>query len=335
MSLIQKVKRSASFIAENASDVSINNDSLIDLAEILHQSFLSGHITPGAWKEHSLHPSSPVASELVDWIFVLDCLNFSFWNDDFHPFSVFYQGKNHIGYWGLCAALKRALDEGIPITTPEYYQNIDELTLHHVFRQSDPTIPVPLLQERVHILRESGRTLMNKFSGSFLNVLSKCKGSAVSLVDLIVDNFPSFCDFSSFKGRRVYFLKRAQILTADIHCAFEGQEPANFHDVDQLTMFADYRVPQILASIGVLKYSEQLSTLLGANSLLPHGSTFEVEIRGCAIHAVEKARELIPENDRDKITSVLIDFFLWDLAKQSSETSESRALTHRTRTIFY
>ena len=39
----------------------------------------------------------------------------------------------------------------------------------------------------------------------------------------------------------VYFLKRAQIFVADVWHRFEGRGYGEFHDIDSLTMFADYR----------------------------------------------------------------------------------------------
>ena len=49
----------------------------------------------------------------LDWIFFADTLNFSFWSaDETKKYKVVYKGKEHTGYWSLCAAMNRALDEG-------------------------------------------------------------------------------------------------------------------------------------------------------------------------------------------------------------------------------
>lgn len=39
----------------------------------------------------------------------------------------------------------------------------------------------------------------------------------------------------------VSYLKRAQIFAADVWHRFGGQDYGEFHDIDTLTMFADYR----------------------------------------------------------------------------------------------
>lgn len=61
----------------------------------------------------------------------------------------------------------------------------------------------------------------------------------------------------------MFFYKRAQILVGDVWGAYgkhRGRDhPYGFYDIDQLTMFADYRIPQILRAKSVLIYSEELA----------------------------------------------------------------------------
>ena len=52
-------------------------------------------------------------------------------------------------------------------------------------------------------------------------------------------------------------------------------------------MFADYRVPQILNSLGLIKYSDHLMDTLKQNPYLEKSCNLEVEIRGCSIWSVE------------------------------------------------
>ena len=53
--------------------------------------------------------------------------------------------------------------------------------------------------------------------------------------------------------------KRVQILIADIWSCFEGDGLGHFYDINKLTMFADYRVPQALLALGVMTYSNDLA----------------------------------------------------------------------------
>jgi Potential Queuosine, Q, salvage protein family len=56
----------------------------------------------------------------------------------------------------------------------------------------------------------------------------------------------------------VAILKRAQILVADVWACCGGRDLGEFSDIDELTAFADYRIPQSLLWLGVLEYSDEL-----------------------------------------------------------------------------
>lgn len=85
-----------------------------------------------------------------------------------------------------------------------------------------------------------------------------------------------------FEGRRkpIRILKRAQILVADLWACFEGESFGAFRDIDKITMFADYRVPQILNIMGCLSYSPPLGTAIWTKREIPSGSSWEMQLRG-------------------------------------------------------
>ena len=120
-------------------------------------------------------------------------------------------------------------------------------------------------------------------------------------------------------------------------------------------MFADYRVPQILHHLRMLSYPPALVELLEARTPLVSGSREELSIRAASIVAVERVRReiarLIADEEggdggragEDAVSSVMIDFYLWDLAKRVEgreggvEGVETCAMlpVHRTRSVWY
>ena len=76
----------------------------------------------------------------------------------------------------------------------------------------------------------------------------------------------------------------------DPHPLFPRAAGPAIHD---LTMFADYRVPQILHHLRMLIYPPSLVDLLQSHKGLAHGSREEISIRAASIVAVEKVREEI------------------------------------------
>ena len=65
------------------------------------------------WSNYELHPKAKDETT-VDFIFLMDLLNFCFWSDgtSSEAYAVEYRGKKWTGYWSLVAAIQRALDEG-------------------------------------------------------------------------------------------------------------------------------------------------------------------------------------------------------------------------------
>jgi len=172
-------------------------------------------------------------------------------------------------------------------------------------------------------------------------VVNRANKSALKLVEIVVSNFPSYDDTAFFevepgKPEKVFFYKRAQILAADIWACFENGSFGEFQDIDQITMFADYRVPQILAYFKILEYSDELTTVLTQNQLLPNGSRMEVEIRANSIWAVEVLRkEILAQGVKiETLNAITLDFYLWDLAQEVKEEIRHTPV-HKTRSIFY
>ena len=95
--------------------------------------------------------------------------------------------------------------------------------------------------------------------------------------------YKGFRDTVVYKGKLIHFYKRAQILVGDIWGAYkrpvEESHPFYFNDLHEVTMFADYRVPQILLHLGVLEYSPSLLNKIESKQEILFASEEETEIR--------------------------------------------------------
>lgn len=203
---------------------------------------------------------------------------------------------------------------------------------------------MPLLAERIALLRETAQILEERFDGLISNVVMEANHSAARFVNILVEEFPGFRDEHTFHGKSVRFYKRAQIMVADIWAAFNGQDYGQFDDIDRITIFPDYRIPQMLQSLNILWYSPRLESKIKRHEEIKSGDDLEIEIRGCSIWAVELLRrEMIKQHPEaeGKVNSILIDFFLYDTIKDREEKimaegKESEMLPHhRTRSIWY
>ncbi|KAJ2747705.1 hypothetical protein GGI20_000354 [Coemansia sp. BCRC 34301] len=344
---VDRVLSSAQFINAHSLDVSVPKDGVQRAAQqILERMQKLGYSTAD-WKKHTLTPSL-ADHAAIEWIFVVDALNFSFWSSQAcdKQYSVTLDGTTYRGYWTLCAAVNRALREGIPITDARFCGSASDAELEHVFRGDAGKEAMPLLDSRLRVLREVGSVVVEKYGGRFANVVERAQGSARQLVDLVVSEFGCFRDEHSFRGQAVFMYKRAQILVADIWACFEGKGLGRFDDIDSVTMFADYRVPQALCHFGALSYSPRLLEHLRSSEravreegeipslLLPSGHEWEVEIRGNSIWAVELIRRHMEMESGMRVNAILIDFYMWDYSKEFAKEMADIPI-HLTRSINY
>ena len=135
-----------------------------------------------SWSQHELHPKQSEgfsSVDIVNFVFTMDLLNFSyavisillvvvrltcgrFWSDlpERQRYQVEYRGRRWTGYNSLVACLRRALDEGVPITTPRFWIDLacSDQTFAQVFRSATDE-QIPLFAERIAILREAADVL--------------------------------------------------------------------------------------------------------------------------------------------------------------------------------
>jgi hypothetical protein len=345
MSLILPLE-SAKFIISNAKHVKICNEGIDQLSKMVLKSLKDKDCNYFDFKSFDLNPKE-MNEDSVNWIFVVDTLNFSFWSvppnegenlSDFQ-YKVSYKNQTYHGYWALCAAINRAIDEGFDITNPKFYSKITECELEYIFRSST-SVKIPLFEERLKVLRETGRFLNDNFEGNFVNCIKAANKSAKKLLEIIVDNFPSYRDEANYQDRKVTFYKRAQILIADIWACFEGRDLGEFNDIDDITMFADYRVPQVLRFYKSIDYSDELNEFLKKNQLMKTGDQFE--IRAASILAcnliTENVKNLFKNDINDSkvhVNDILVDYFIWNFRRDYAVQIEEYLPCHKIRCIFY
>jgi hypothetical protein len=171
-------------------------------------------------------------------------------------------------------------------------------------------------------LNELGTRVADEHAGAFLNLARAGEGSAEALAAHLA-SWPTWNDVSPYGGERVPFFKRAQIAAADLALA----ELAPAADLHRLTLFADNLVPHVLKLDGVLRFDEDLDRRIEAGELLEHDSPEEVEIRACALHAVELLVQA-----HSGTTATAVDNALWHRGAGPRYKARPR---HRARTTAY
>lgn len=167
------------------------------------------------------------------------------------------------------------------------------------------------------------------YEGNFANFLFTVGDDAWAFINRLVEEFPSFCDVAP---DGTYFLKRAQILVADIWAASSGHYFSK--TIDQLTIFADYRIPQVLCSLKLIVYGAELLEKVSAGQILRSGSLEEVEIRAASIVAADRLLNEMQKMDAT-VNAVLLDFYLWDYSQTVKSAIDNTYPFHKCRSIYY
>jgi Potential Queuosine, Q, salvage protein family len=314
-------------VVEQGEQVWIN----IDRVQLLASQWMQQERDPltcasPAWYER--YHFNDHTERTVNWIVVLDAMNFCFWAEKKQPrWTIEYQGETLNGYLAEAAALTRAVEEQIPLWDAYYLSNMTSKDLAHILRGEQT---IPLFEQRLQHVQEVGRVLLERFDGQFTHAIEQVEGNAVKLALLLATCFPSFNDVTYYRNRVVRFYKRAQICVADIHGAFGGKGWGAFSNFDQLTAFADYKVPQVLRHFGILEYHPTLAGRIDNQELLTAGSEEEIELRAATIWGCELLRREITRQGGG-LTVSEIDLRLWLLGQHSTDMRPY----HRTRTIYY
>eukprot|EP00934_Nitzschia_sp_Nitz4_P003593 Nitzschia sp. Nitz4//scaffold13_size275219//152013//153137//NITZ4_000883-RA/size275219-processed-gene-0.148-mRNA-1//-1//CDS//3329536041//3583//frame0 len=282
------------------------------------------------------------------YILALDAINFCFWPHEHYP-----QVKdiNTLEYEHLAVALKQLaeLDDAASnnddyVFSPRSLANMTEESMKQMLTPHLQGHFLDNMKKRSELIKEVGTVLVEEFEGSVMNMIARANHSAPTLVSLIFEYFPGFRDevwlngSSSSSSERIVLLKRAQIFVGDVNAALQ----LHLQDIDQLTTFADYRVPQVLRHYGILEYAPALATQVDAGNEVQKGSTDEVSIRAATVYAVEKLVTYLQDDSnrgsstvaKDAFTDVSVDWSLWQIGEQMHRDGLLRPF-HKVKTHFY
>jgi Queuosine salvage protein len=318
-SLLERVRVACEAVASRADHVRIDHDLVRSYAASLPLDRVALPVL-----EPTLHYLGH-GDDTLAFVLTLDAINFG---SGYFPLLRKRPGLS--GYFTIAASLNDYFNEHGPLSAQRLAQ-VTAADCTKIFGQDLDNEPIhELMQLFATALNDLGRFLVDRFDGNFAGVVEAAGSSAERLVQLLVE-MPYFNDVEPCNGMEVPFYKRAQLTAADLSVAFEGKGRGNFDDLERLTIFADNLVPHVLRVDGILLYEEALAARIDSEQLIPSGSIEEVEIRACAVHAVELLSKELHESGH-KVTAMELDYLLWNRGQQPYYKAWPR---HRTRTVFY
>jgi len=263
--------------------------------------------------------------QCANFVLLTDALNFCFWSDT--PWQVEYRGRTWTRTQAAEAGLHRAIESDPTWLDANRWAHVTDEDIAGIFAG---TGEIPLLARRVSVMRETGRVLSEQFGGQCCNLVESVGGSAVQLARALAARFPSFRDVASYRGQPVALLKRAQIMAADLHRAWLDGGWGGLTDMDELTVFADYRLPQLFRHEQMLILDNALAVRIDRGELIESGSPEEVELRAATIRIGDLIYEALADTGVE-VPVWRLDYQLWKLARRPDVTTPH----HRTITHYY
>ncbi|HEX9503700.1 MAG TPA: queuosine salvage family protein [Patescibacteria group bacterium] len=268
------------------------------------------------------------AKQTAQYYFFVDSINFCFWAEKGKErWSFQKDGEWLQGYYAYSYAIKKAFEQNPNFFKAEYLAELSFDEFAKIFECKNKLL---LLEQRHKIINENFAILEKQFGGEAMGLIQSAHSDVNTLVNSIINAFPTFQDWIMKDGSRIYFLKRAQIFVSDLYYAFQGKASGHFSNMEDLAIFADYKLPQFLQAEGILEYNEELLDKVKDEKLIMPGSQEEIEIRANTIYASELLRQEL-EGLRRKLTSNELDWILWVQAKQTKFSIPH----HKTITINY
>jgi Queuosine salvage protein len=318
--IYDEVREGCAWVAERSTHVRIVRERIAAYA---------GSLPLGRIAQPALDPAHhylvDVPDETAAFVLTLDTINFG---SGYFPQLRKRPGLS--GYFTVATSLTERFQTHGPYAAGDLARLNGE-DCAYVFGQSldDPTV-AELMDLFARALNDLGTYVGEQWAGSFTALIESAGGSADALIRLLAA-MPFYRDVEHYAEREVPFYKRAQLTAADLALALPDHPLGRFDDLDRLTIFADNLVPHVLRVDGVLEYDTALLARIERGELIPAGSPEEVEIRACAVHAVE----LIAAHLRDQghvVTSASLDYLLWNRGQEPGYKAVPR---HRTRTVYY
>lgn len=314
-------------ISREAEFVHIREDMIQPFVDTVD--FDSIHVP--AWDDSGMF-AGPV-EQVIGWLLAYNAVNFCFWPDPGQPrWCTQLRGKV-VGQddeaLGIMAAFGEAIERGVPLCDGAWLSEIPAETLAAILYPAPGAGALPMFSERVNGLRELGHAYLRY--GGPMGLIGEANLSAQRLVQLLPRACPSWEDSAVLHGERVRFLKRAQLATAMIYGRFGGEGAGQFSDIAELTVFADYRLPQILRGLGMMALKPALEERIAREDQIVAGAREEVELRAVTVALGDRIRKALDPRFPG-ITALQVDHLLWRMAVRMHDRLPP---FHRCRTTAY
>lgn len=160
--ICDSIRETCKKVCEASTDVKIDENNLKKLASIILDQKEFENIE---WRKYPGHYFNPDDEEgTINYIFVLDCLNFCFW-----------PSESGWEYEQIAGAIKKIIVDNSKALDAS---NLCKLSFEDFKKSFYDDMNFPLIKERYRLIQELGYNCVKYFDGKFTNIVKSAKNSA-------------------------------------------------------------------------------------------------------------------------------------------------------------
>ena len=226
----------------------------------------------------------------------------------------------------------------------EYLSTLNIEKLEEIFKPAPDAGKLPLLQLRLNCIHSLAELYKKMSLEEFIHLceeksVQKEDGQEEKTIDvgifisLLTKYVPAFRDYRS----DIPFSKRPQLTIAMLH----KNNLISFSDLENLTVFSDYRLPQLFISKGVFEFHDAsadrrniMRDIIEKQTPIKAHSKLEICLRCGSIVVAEELRTELCKLTGNEVKIANLDYYLW----RTCVLLDSKELLlphHRTRTFCY
>lgn len=308
--ILSKINSSVRYVSENSEYVKINYERVNKIVDKLDISKITYWLDSNPYGLLDLN-----CEEIINFLLIYHTIgDYCFWGDPKWEIKT-QDGKIIDGSYAMLYLLMKRYKsrKSFDMSEEEFKEFLKG------------NVEIPLFKDRYQNL-----VIMNNFlrerKMSFYELIKNFYNDE-DLIDFIISNFSYFKDESEYKGRTIYFYKRAQLLASDVLHVRKILEHVKV-DFSHLQGCADYKIPQVMRCMGILEFNNELANLVDNKIELREGSKMEVEIRANDLIVLDYMAKKLNE----KVSRMDLNDYIWLLGQDKSKMNKPY---HRTLTKHY
>lgn len=306
--MLNKIRNTCHYVIENSKYVKINYTKLDEFIKHIEYENLKHWLLYNPYDLLELDVET-----IINFLLIFESIDYSFWGQPK------WKIKTEVGLKDGSDALLYAMLKYVKEKQSTDFSNV---SLEDFKKLLKGNVEIPLIEKRYETIVSVSRTVNEKMNGNFYKYIKNINIDT-KLFDIIISNFETFVDERKYNDKKIYFYKLAQLLTSDILHIREKVENISV-DYSNLIGCADYKIPQTLRALNILKYNNELSKIIDKRVPIEISSKYEVEIRASQIVVIDYISKKMNANAID------INDFLFVYSKRVKDIAKPYHLCRNT-----